>query len=102
MDRRKQLHDILKSIIGSNNVYFQPPESVKMTYPCIVYSREDIFDKHANDYNYIGMVRYKLTVISYDPDLPYYKNIVDTFPHCSYEQHFATSSLNHDVYTLYF
>ena len=39
MDRRLQLHEELCSVLGSRNVYFQPPETIKLTYPCIIYSK---------------------------------------------------------------
>ena len=32
MDRRLKLHEELCDILGSRNVYFQPPETVKMKY----------------------------------------------------------------------
>ena len=41
MKTRYELHEFLCEILGSRNVYFQPPESVKMKYPAIVYERTD-------------------------------------------------------------
>ena len=37
VDRRNDLQKLLVEVLGSKNVYFQPPESVKMKYPAIVY-----------------------------------------------------------------
>jgi len=34
-NRRIQLHEILCDVLGTRNVYFQPPESVDMNYPAI-------------------------------------------------------------------
>ena len=42
MKTRYELHEFLCEILGSRNVYFQPPESVKMKYPAIVYERTEI------------------------------------------------------------
>ena len=41
-ERRLELHEILCTILGSRNVYFQPPESIKMNYPAIVYGLDDM------------------------------------------------------------
>lgn len=45
MANRLNLHEEFATLLGSNNVYFQPPESVKLNYPCIKYSRVGIDSK---------------------------------------------------------
>ena len=40
MSKRVDLGNKLKEILGSNNVYFQPPDNLKMVYPCIRYRLE--------------------------------------------------------------
>ena len=47
--KRTDLHEILKEILGSDNVYFQPPESYKMEYPCIVYERSALTTRFADN-----------------------------------------------------
>ena len=42
MSNRLDLQAIFEKILGSRNVYFQPPESVKLNYPAIVYAIKDI------------------------------------------------------------
>jgi hypothetical protein len=49
MASRLALHEIRCEILDSRNVYFQPPASVKMKYPAIVYGLEDIQNRFAND-----------------------------------------------------
>ena len=54
MGRRLEFQEVLQSLIGirpdgKKNVYFQPPSSVKMNYPCIVYSLSRISVKKANN-----------------------------------------------------
>lgn len=41
MNRRYELQAVLEGILGSGNVYFQPPENLKMRYDCIVYERSE-------------------------------------------------------------
>ena len=68
MASRLELHEILCEILGSRNVYFNPPESLKMQYPAIVYSRKSIDNLHANDAVYKQSAAYELTVIDYDSE----------------------------------
>lgn len=96
---RSELQVILTSI--TPNVYFQPPESVKMSYPAIVYSRDFEDRKFAGNKLYSRHKRYQVTVIDRDPDstIP---DAVGELPMCSFVRHFTADNLNHDVYELFF
>ena len=100
MDKRLELHETFCEILGSRNVYFQPPESIKLKYPAIVYSRKDFGQIHANNGVYNHYPCYEVTVIDKNPDSEIV-NKVALLPLCSYNRHFATDNLNHDVFTLY-
>ena len=100
-EKRLELHETLCTNLGSRNVYFQPPSSVKMSYPAIVYSRDAITNAHANNNPYINDVRYRITLISKDPD----NSVIDkmlALPLCGYDRSYAADNLNHDVFTLYY
>lgn len=101
METRLELHDILCGILGTSHVYFQPPESVKMQYPAIVYSRDDIENEHANNGVYIQSTAYQVIVIDRDPDSDIVKK-VSMLPKCSFDRHYNSDNLNHDVFTIYF
>lgn len=101
MDRRLSLQEILVNILGSNNVYFQPPETIRLQYPCIIYERSDIDKKYADNRAYISMVRYSLTLITRSPESDLVKAILE-LPYCSYDRYYAADTLNHDVFTLYY
>lgn len=101
MDRRPLLQELLETILGTNNVYFQPPTSVKMSYPAIVYSRRDIDNNFANNTAYIQSPSYDVTVIDEDPDSEIVQK-VSKLPLCSFNRHFEQDNLNHDVFILYF
>ena len=68
MASRLNLQTFLEKILESRNVYFQPPESVKMKYPAIVYALDDIENTFANDGVYLSARKYSVTVIDSDPD----------------------------------
>jgi hypothetical protein len=101
MAPRLQLQTKLVSILGTDNVYFQPPPTVKMKYPCIVYHRDSIQTEYADDNPYKSTIRYQITVIDRDPD-SLISAKVGALPMSRFERFFTADNLNHDVYTLYF
>lgn len=94
---RFDLHRLLVNILGSNHVYFQPPESLKMVYPCIVYERSDIRNTNADNDAYLQNYTYQITVIDPDPDSDIPQK-VSKYVHCRFTRHFASNGLNHDVF----
>lgn len=101
MASRESLHEMLKEMLGSSNVYYQPPESEKMEYPAIRYSKSNIESRYANDTKYSLIDRYELIVISKRPDHPVIKKLL-MLPYCSYDRHYVSDNLNHDVLILYY
>jgi hypothetical protein len=101
MGDRLTLHTLLTSILGSDNVYFQPPESISLKYPCIIYKRDYIKTDHADNSPYTLGKRYSVTVIDKNPDSVIPDNIA-ALPTCSFERHFTADNLNHDIFNLYF
>ncbi len=101
MDQRLKLQELLEEILGTRNVYFQPPANVKMNYPAIVYQRDALDSKFAGNRPYSLTKRYEVTIIDRDPDssIP---DRVAALPLSSFSRHFVVDNLNHDVYTLYF
>ncbi len=100
-DRRLQLHEILCDVLGSRNVYFQPPESIKMNYPAIVYGRDVIKNSYANDGIYLTLRRYSVTVIDKNPDSPIVGKVA-ALPTSRFNRHYEKDNLNHDVYTIFY
>lgn len=101
MNRRLELQSLLESILGSRNVYYQPPASIMMKYPAIVYSRYDIENVYADNWVYNQHVAYSVIVIDKNPDSEYVKKI-SMLPLCSFDRHYVADNLNHDVFTLYY
>ena len=101
MPSRLELQTTLEEILGSRNVYFQPPSSVRMQYPAIIYSRKDIEKRPADDITYRKLPSYEVILIDKNPDSKYVEKIFD-LPYCSFDRHYESDNLNHDVFTLYF
>lgn len=101
MAQRTSLQALLKTILGSNNVYFQPPPSIQMQYPAIVYRRDDDDLTHAGNKPYNRRIRYQVTVIDSNPDSLIPEKIA-LLPLCSYDRFYTADKLNHDVFNLFF
>ncbi len=101
MSRRLELQKKLEELLGSRNIYYQPPESVKMNYPAIRYSKDGFSIREANDSSYSRITKYEIVVISKTPDNPVIDKLLE-LPYCSYDRSYIADNLNHDVLTLYF
>lgn len=101
MGSRLDLQSMLETILDSSNVYFQPPESLKLVYPCIVYKLGDIDTTFAGNKPYSHGIKYSLTIIDKNPD----SLIIDKFkylPLCSFDRHYVADNLNHYNFNLYY
>ena len=101
MGSRLDLQTKLETLLGNQNVYYQPPTSVRMNYPAIVYSRSNIENRHADDDVYMQAYFYEVIVIDEDPDSEVVENI-SKLPGCRFDRHYTSDNLNHDVFTLYY
>lgn len=99
MGRRLDLQAILLEL--ADNVYFQPPPTLAMQYPCIVYQRDNADSKFADNSPYAYTQRYQVTLIDRTPDSDILAKIA-SLPLCRYDRGYAANNLNHDVFNLYF
>lgn len=101
MASRIELHEELCELLGSRNVYFQPPESLKMQYPCIRYSISGMPNIKANDKFYTKTcTTYDITVIDADPDSDISTRILAHFPMTRFDRAYTSNNLNHHVLTI--
>jgi hypothetical protein len=101
MADRLDLQTLLEDILGSRNVYFDPPESVKMQYDAIRYSVKRINNTFANNNVYKQNTAYDVIVIYRDPDSDI-KTRISQLPMCTHDRHYVVDNLHHDLFTLYF
>ena len=101
MASRLELQSKFEDVLGSRNVYFPPPSSVRMQYPAIVYSRKDIEGRFANDKIYRKLPCYEAILIDKNPDSEFIDKILD-LPYCSFDRHYEADNLNHDVFTIFY
>lgn len=103
---RLELHAELQRILvelgggKAKDVYYQPPESVKMEYPAIVYELGRIDPTSANN-NYIHKkTQYQITFITKNPDSQLIDAFLDQIQFCSFSRSFKSENLNHYVYNV--
>lgn len=104
-NRRLEIDAILKAVgvaTHSTNfhLYYQPPASVKLIYPCIIYEMDSIESDKANNKPYNIFTRYSLTIISRDVDDPLVQAVAK-LPMCTFDRHFVSENLYHDVFIIY-
>ena len=100
MRHRLDLPATFEKILGSRNVYFQPPESVKLNYPAIVYAIKDVETTFADNRAYLKAPSSEVTLIDKNPDNTFVEAILD-IPYCTFDRHYKADNLNHYVFTLF-
>lgn len=101
MASRLKLQAILEEILNSDQVFFQPPENVKMIYPAIVYNLDYVLGEHADNHPYRLTNRYELTLLERKADSDYLDKLL-RISGASYTRYFAANSLHHHILSLYF
>lgn len=99
MQSRLELHAELCDVLGSRNVYYQPPPSLKLKYPAIVYHLEGIENIFSGNRVYMQNCTYRVIMISGEPD----SNIVgkiSILPKSRYINHYTSDNLYHDVFRI--
>ena len=100
---RLELHEELCYLLGSRNVYFQPPETIKMSYPAIVYDLYRVNQRFADDTNYRIMPGYSVTIIDRNTELDWINDMLEAFPkYCSLERTYTADNLVHYSFILFY
>lgn len=108
MKTRLDLHDALLDILiklgirereGIGHIYFQPPETVKMSYPAVVYSLSNMPIRHAGNKPYKSAKQYQITAVDKDPDSRLPDKIAE-LPTVRFVRFFASDNLSHWVFAI--
>lgn len=99
LDFRQKILNAIQNV-DNCSLYFQPPETVKIEYPCIIYTLNDIQTDYADDNPYNQNKSYRLTIVDKNPD----SNIPDKISKlqlCTFDRFYASDNLNHWVFICY-
>lgn len=100
MATRLALQKKLEELLGSKNVYYEPPENLKLDYPCFVYMLDDVYRRSADNIGYTIQNRYQITLIDRLPDNPVRDKLLE-LPRCEFDRPYKSDNLEHYVFTLY-
>ena len=98
---RLEIQSMLENMLGSRNVYYQPPASIKINYPAIIYSLESMTNDHASNVVYLTKKAYKVIYIDSNPDNEMV-SVLNNIIHSTFNSHYVSDNLNHYAYTIYF
>lgn len=105
-NKRLEFHSKLLGLFSKlkleAHVYFQPPESAKLSYPCIIYERNSGEIKRADNISYDYTYSYEVKVIDKNPDSQIVDAMFAEFKMIRYNRHFVSDNLNHDVFIVYY
>lgn len=101
MKKRLDLHMILLYILGAPNVYFQPPNNLKIEFPCIIYSLSSTKVKYADNQKYTSRKAYQILYITKNPDDPVV-DAIECLELCRFDRMYINENLYHYAYTLYY
>lgn len=96
---REVMYEILHKFC--DNVYFQPPPSLQMTYPCIRYSQKDVNTRYADDKKHTDHILYELVVIDYDPDRKLASKLYENLRYTTYDRDYIADNMYHTLLTTY-
>lgn len=102
MADRLELQSEFEKLLGSRNVYFNPPETLKMKYPCIRYSAASPYIRRANNGIYMLVRKYEGVAIDTNPDSKLGESILSRFQMCSLGSPYTADNLNHFPFTIYY
>lgn len=102
MAERLKLHQELCELLGSKNVYFDPPESIKLKYPCFIYSKESPVTRSANNKMYFYMDSYNLIYIDANPDNDMTEKVFSRFSYVRSGSSYVSDNLHHYTFDIYY
>lgn len=101
MSSRQKLQSKLEELLGSRNVYYQPPNNIVMKYDAIRYSQRNPKIAHANNAIYLKLKCYDGIVISKKPDPEVVEKIMN-LPYTSFGSSYVADNLYHYPFTIYY
>lgn len=94
---RLKVYDILSEF--AENVYYNPPEGVKMQYPCIIYALQAKPDNSADNLPYFMNETYQITYIHRSVEEESVSDRMARTKGFSFDRSFRSDNLYHDVFT---
>lgn len=101
--QRLDVHNIILKAVDKTGerykVYYNPVANIKLEYPCIIYRRKGIHQRHADDIRYHTHMSYQLTIIDKRVESPVVDVLLEN-QYCTYNNEFVSENMNHTIMTL--
>ena len=101
MDKRMLLQSELERLVGPN-VYFQPPATVQLKYPCVIYNLSSGNSIYADNSVYTYTNRFELIFIYRKQNMEIVETVLRTFTMCTVSRVYIADNLYHYVFNLYY
>ena len=98
-DIQKMLEEFQEAFNETPHVYFQPPDNVKMSYPCFVYSYSDVDVVYANDGPYLKHEEYDVKYITKKADPSMFDSLLG-LQSMRFDRHYTYDGLHHYAFVL--
>ena len=72
-----------------------------MTYPAIVYRKQRLEHRYADNRKFFKGTQYEIVLISKEPDSKFI-NMIDELPFCAHNSCYTNDNLYHDTFTIYY
>lgn len=98
LELSEKLEAIMDECDETPHLYFQPPESVKMEYPCMVYHLRTMTSQYADDLPYMLSIGYDITYITRSPTSKVPVRMAKE-PCFGFDRYYTADNLHHYAYT---
>lgn len=100
---RRVIQDILSGVMEEcgeePHVYFQPPESIKLVYPCIIYHISNIDTLYSSNLPYAHFISFETKYISKDSTSKVPNRLLK-LPRSRFNTYYTAEKLHHYSYTI--
>ena len=98
---RLELHEFLSGVMSAcgeePHLYFQPPETVKLEYPCIIYRLATMTSDYADDDPYRIRIAFDITYITRSPTSNVPSSLVKAHKF-AFDRYYVSDNLHHYTY----
>lgn len=92
------LEDVMSRCGENPQLYFQPPETVKLVYPCIIYKLRTMTSSYADNAPYMTTIGYDITYITRSPTSKVPVELSKE-PMFGFDRYYTANNLHHYAYT---
>lgn len=100
MSKRMLIRQILTEAIRKSNedykLFYNPTSNTILTYPCILYKRTGIRQRHADNVRYHSHEVYQITIIDKRVETPILPQLLEN-QYCVYENEFIVDNMHHTI-----